>query len=277
MSQSGSARMGAFPVLSEKMPGLSDLLEGIQRWRLWTRLAWMETLRRYRRTTLGPFWTTLTVAIFVTTIGLVFPSVMGTKTEDYLPYFASGFIVWGPLAAYVNESCGAFYEAEGILKQIRLPYTMFICSTITRNMIVFFHNVIVFVAIVFIFDIPVNLNTLLIIPGLVLLCLNAFWVGLFLATICSRYRDIQQIVANLMQVAFFLTPIIWRPDQVGKKRIVFVESNVLHHVIDLVRAPMLGKVPALNSYIIVVLLAVVGWAFALWFFGRYRRRIIYWL
>ena len=50
---------------------------------------------------------------------------------------------------------------------------------------------------------------LLALLGLVLIVLNGVWVGLLLGTICARFRDLPQIIASLMQIVFFVTPIMW--------------------------------------------------------------------
>src|SRR6187402_1914554 len=92
---------------------------------------------------------------------------------------------------------------------------------------------------------------LLVIPGLVLVSLNGLWVGLLLGMLCVRFRDIPQIIANVIQLLFFLTPILWKPDQLTQGR-AFVEANPFHHFVSLIREPLLGVAPSLETWLIVL-------------------------
>jgi ABC-type polysaccharide/polyol phosphate export permease len=123
----------------------------------------------------------------------------------------------------------------------------------------------------------VGLATLLVLPGLALLALNGVWITLLLGMACLRFRDIQQLVTSVIQIAMFVTPIFWPIDQLGGTvRLVFVHLNPLYHCIDVVRAPLLGAVPAPRSYIAVAAVAALGWTATFVLFGRFRERIPYW-
>jgi ABC-type polysaccharide/polyol phosphate export permease len=62
----------------------------------------------------------------------------------------------------------------------------------------------------------------------------------------------------------------------GSRRLIFVGLNPLHHMVDIVRSPVLGKVPAVTSYLIVVLITAGGWYLTYVVLRRFRRRIAYW-
>jgi len=258
-------------------PAIQDVVEGLLSWRLWLRIAWMDTVRRYRRTTIGPFWTTASVAVFISTVGIMYSQVFHQEIHTYLPYLASGFIVWAPLTTYLTESCGSFFGAEGILKQMKMPYTIFVIAAIVRNVILFFHNFIVYIIVFLIFQPPLNANTLLAFPAMLLLLINAVWVGILMALICTRFRDLLQVVAALLQAAFFVTPIFWNASQAGGLRSMFVDFNFLYHFVVILRAPLLGEAPAMADWYAVFACTGVGWALALWMFHRYYNRIIFWI
>ena len=257
--------------------GVTDIVEGLFSWRMAVRLGWMDIVRRYRRTRIGPFWGTLSVAAFIGTMGFLYAGIFGQDPTEYMPYLSSGFAVWIPLASYVSESSGAFLSAQGVITQSSIPFTVFVWQGVIRNIIVFFHNIQVFLFIAIVFAVEVNLNTLLIIPGLILLFINAGWVGTLVSLLCTRFRDLQQLVATVMQMLFFLTPIFWTPGQAGRVRTVFVDMNPVYHFIDIVRSPMLGKAPAPLTWYVVLGLTVVGWVATAIIYDRYRRRIVLWM
>lgn len=240
-------------------------------------MGWLDTIRRYRRTLLGPFWTSLSVAVFIGTVGIVYSGVFGQDISVYLPFLCSGFVVWAPLVTFVTESCGVLAGAEGILKQARLPYTIFILSGVVRNLVVFAHHLLVFIVVALIFHVKVNLNTLLVFPAIVLLSINAVWVGLLVSICCTRFRDLTQIISSLMQVAFFITPIFWTPGQASGWRGVLVVLNPLYHFVDILRSPLLGEAPSQLSWMVVAGASVLGWGITLTIFNRLRSRLIYWM
>jgi ABC-type polysaccharide/polyol phosphate export permease len=94
---------------------------------------------------------------------------------------------------------------------------------------------------------------------------------------CVRFRDIPQIVASLLQVAFFLTPILWQPTMLSGRRVVVVDYNPFYHFVELIRGPLLGHDPSRLSWLVVAAITVVGWAMTLMLYSRYRSRIPYWV
>jgi ABC-type polysaccharide/polyol phosphate export permease len=200
------------------------------------------------------------------------------QVHEFMPYLTAGMITWYLISAIINEACGAFVQAETLIKQMRVSYTLIASAMVWRNVIVFFHNALVFVAVAIWGGVPINQYTLLVLPALAILALNGVWIGLLFSTICTRFRDLGQIVTSLLQIAMFATPIFWRPEQLQTRVApIFVELNPLFRFIDIVRSPLLGQAPPLTSWAYVAIVTVVGWGFALFMFARFRRRIAYWI
>ena len=258
-------------------PVFADIKEGFQNWKVWGRLGWRETRLRYQRTVIGPFWTTLSLGIFVGVMGVIWAQLWKMDTKTYMPFLTSGLITWFLFSVTVTEGCATFISSESLVKQLRISFTMLACSVVWRNVIVFFHNVIIYVLVFIYAGLPVTWSMLLVIPGLILLCLNGLWIALVLGLLCTRFRDIQQLVQNLLQISMFLTPIFWTPNQLQGRPIAFVNYNLLYQYIEIVRAPLLGHAPDAWSWIMVGMATVAGWALMLWLYGRFRRRLAYWL
>jgi ABC-type polysaccharide/polyol phosphate export permease len=76
----------------------------------------------------------------------------------------------------------------------------------------------------------------------------------------------------------FVTPIFFTPEQLGGRMTkYFVAANPLFHYVDVVRSPLLGKLPSRLTYEFVLIGTVVGWAVTVWAYSRYRRRLAYWM
>jgi ABC-type polysaccharide/polyol phosphate export permease len=143
-------------------------------------------------------------------------------------------------------------------------------------MIIFGHNIVVYLVVAVVFGIKPSLATLMVVPGLAVFMLNAVSVGLLASIVCARFRDVPQIVSSLLQITFFVTPIIWQPELL-KDRHFLIDSNPFYHFVEIIRAPMLGHSLQLQSWLYAGGATVFGWLLALFLLGRYRKFIPYWV
>jgi len=256
---------------------LIDVLAGIQAVNIWSRLGWRDTKRRYRRTVFGPFWTTASLALFVLTLGLLWANLWGHDPKTYLPYLTAGMVCWNLFSAICTEGGSCLIVQETLIKQLRISYTLLVCATIWRNVIVFFHNIIIYVLVCIYAGTSVTWATLLFIPGFILFCANGAWIVGLLAAVCTRYRDIQQLVGTLLQISMFLTPILWTPDQLKGRMAILADLNPLYHLMAIVRDPLLGIAPSPMQWLVVLAITIVGWAVLIRVMIKFRHRIVYWL
>lgn len=261
---------------AQREPLGSDLMAAIRVWPLWTMLAWNDIRQRYRRSVLGPFWITLSMGMFILVLGFIYSHIFNIKLATYLPFLSLGYIVWGFISQTVLESCNSYPEGERIMKQIRLPYSMFVLRVVWRNLLVLLHTCVIFIPVAVIFAVIPTFSALLLIPGFILLYLNLVWIAIVLSILCARYRDLLPIVATTIQISMFATPIMWPVETLGKARII-ADVNPIYHIIDIVRAPLLGHSPALLSWTVSAALVVVGYTIALLLQRRALRRIVFWL
>jgi ABC-2 type transport system permease protein/lipopolysaccharide transport system permease protein len=143
-------------------------------------------------------------------------------------------------------------------------------------LIVLAHNFLVYVAVAAIFGIWPGATALLVIPAIAIICLNGVSGSFLFGVLTSRFRDIPPIVASIVQIMFFLSPILWKPDQIPAKA-VFLECNPFFHFLNIVRRPLLGELPDLRSWIIVSAVSLVLLLLATLFFVRFRARVAYWV
>ncbi len=255
---------------------LADLWQGLTMWRLWGVMGWNDVLQRYRRSLLGPFWLTLSMAIMIGTLGMLYAHLFRVEVADFMPYLCLGLLTWGFISSLLNEAGTVFIGSEAYIRQMRLPFTLHICRFVWRNLIIFAHNAVVYVAVALIFRIEPDWVMLLALPGLLLLVVNAVSVGMLLGMVSARFRDIPQIITSLTQVVFFITPIVWKPEMLGE-RLAFALSNPVHHFIELLRAPLLGHVPSALSYAVTLAFTLLSVGAGVLFLHRFRSRIAYWI
>lgn len=253
-----------------------DVAAGVRAWRLWTRWAWIDMIQRYRRSVIGPFWATISMTLTIGGMGLVFATLFNQKISEFLPYLAAGMIVWQLIQVTLNESCYLFLLNERMIRQFNLPLTIYVQRHVSKQFIIFAHQIVAFVLVAAIFGSPVTWWTLLAPIGLAMIYVTGVFVSLLIATLCARFRDIPPIVANIVQLAFFVTPVMWKADLLRGKAFI-AEFNPLFHFIEVVRQPLLGAPPTLLNYAVVTGSMVFLGAVSLAFFSRFRHRVAFWL
>ena len=255
---------------------LADMVRGITSWRMWTRMGWQEVKRRYRRTVLGPFWLTLSLGMFIAGMGFIWAPLFNADTSTYLPFITTGMISWTLVASIILEGCSSYTGNESLIKQLNISISMLNWILVWRNVIVLFHNLIIALIVFLLLPVPVNWNTLLFIPGVVIVSINGVWISMLLGMVCARYRDMPQLVANVLQIMMFVTPVFWYSNQLGARGRL-IDFNPLFHIINVIRGPLLGQAPSHLTYVVNFGLAVVGWGITLIIYARFRRRIAYWV
>jgi ABC-type polysaccharide/polyol phosphate export permease len=256
---------------------LIDIRDGLKEWRIWFLLAWQDIQLRYRRSTLGPFWITLSMAITIYTMGLLYGRLFKIDLAQYYPFLASGILTWALIASLLTEGVSIFVEAEPFIKQMKQPYSVFIFRVVSKCFIIFFHNILVLLPIIFIFGVKVNVYTLFLPLSLAIIWVNGVSYGTVLALLGTRFRDIAQLIISLVQVIFFLTPIIWSPSILPERYHYIIRLNPFAQFMELVRNPLLGNLPSKYTLLFTAGITLFGLFISFRIFTRYRARIAYWL
>jgi ABC-type polysaccharide/polyol phosphate export permease len=246
-------------------------------WRMWLLLGMNDIRQRYRRSRLGQFWITLAMATTIVSLGLLYAYLLKVPLAEYLPYLGTSFVVWGLLSGIVSDSCMVFIGAEGFLRQVPMPKSVFVHRMLVRNVVTFLHNVIIVPPLFIIFGVPLGWIQLFTLAGIAVVLLNGIWIGLFLGTVCARFRDMPQIISSVLQVAYFLTPVMWRRTQLPPRIGRFSDMNPFQSFLDIVRDPLLGHMPSLRAWEVTGIVTIIGYTAAALFFSRFRARIVFWL
>ena len=271
-----SAPVSPSSVPTQVAAALLDLAKGARSYHLWGLLGWQDVRRRYRRSLIGPFWLTISMGVLVAVLSVLYGALLKVEIAGYAPYLALGFIIWTLLSAFINEGCSVYTDAGSIIKQVNLPLSVHVFRVVWRNLIIFFHNVAIFIVVAVIFSIWPSWTGLLVLPGLILLCVNGVWMGLLFGLVSARFRDVPPIMDSIVRIVFFITPIIWMPELLPE-RAMLLSFNPFFHFLELVRAPLLGQTPELVSWIVVLGMTLCGWLVALIMYCNYRWRVAYWV
>ena len=257
----------------------TDLKEGLKLWRLFWVLGLSDIKLRYRGSALGPFWLTISMAVQVSAMGVVYAFLFHVNVHSYLPYLTISMILWSYLNSLISDGCICFSNSDGLIKGTRMPFTVHAARSIVRNTIILGHNLIVVVGVFAIMGVHVSLYALAAIPAFALWTIDAFAISLLFGAICSRFRDVPQIIMALMQVAFFITPIMWYAKTLEShpKADLLIRFNPFFYILEIFRAPLLGSpltmdmiIKALIVSVGIIIVSAIG-------FARTRGRIAYWV
>jgi ABC-2 type transport system permease protein len=261
-----------------------DLRTGWQHRELWIHLGWQDIKQRYRRSVLGPIWITISMAVTAVALGLLYSQLFNAPLDFFLPYVTVGFIIWGFIQKCISDGSEVFISNEGLIRHLPAPISVHVYRLVWRNVLFFGHNLLVYVAMIVIFHERISLGwgSLLAIPAFALLVANGMWAGLLMGIVATRFRDIPPVTESLMQLMFFMTPIVWIYDDLLSSPKVppaarLVEFNPFLHFVEIIRRPMLGQSFVAHYWVIAITITIAGWVLALLFLRNYRARVSYWV
>ena len=214
-------------------------------------------------------------------MGLLYSKLFGLELSEHLPYVTLGLIIWNMINAAILDGSEVFIANEGLIKQLPTPLSVHVYRLVWRQMILFAHNMVIFVLIAIIYPKPWSWADLTAVLALALIMANCVWVSFCFGILATRYRDIGPLLAALVQLLFFMTPIIWNAETLERQGAgrwsKIIELNPLLHYLDILRAPLLGADQEPRHWVVVGVLTVLGWCAAALALRQYRARVPYWV
>jgi ABC-2 type transport system permease protein len=263
---------------------VADLRRGWEQRALWGHLGWQDIRQRYRRSVLGPVWITISMAVTAVALGILYSGLFGIELSRLLPHVLVGFIVWAFISGCISEGSEVFIANEGLIKHLPSPLSVHVYRLVWRQTLFFAHNMIVYLVMLLVFPQPLKWTVVYAIPAFAVLAANGVWVALTVGVITTRFRDILPITQSIVQLMFFLTPIVWiydelvnNPDPAIAERARLAEFNPFLHFLEIIRRPLLGQDQVWRHWIVVLAITVVGWLVTLVVLRRYRSRVSYWV
>ena len=256
----------------------SSEIGGIRKnWLIWWTLGNQDIKLKYRRSTLGPFWITLSTAISIYSMGFLYGHLFKANLALYFPHLAAGIIGWAYISSLLEESGRVFIESQSYITNQESMLSMFIMRMLLRNLIIFCHNLAAFIPIAFIFKTGLSLKMLMIFPGLMIIGINTLFWGTILGLIATRYRDFQQILSSILRVMFFLTPIMWMPSLLPSQYQWIALYNPLNQFLNLIRSPMLNESISSLNLIIVMLITALGFVLYNITLRKHKHKLVFWI
>jgi len=239
-------------------------------------LALNEIKQKYRRSSLGTLWMSLSTAITILAIGPLYSILFQTNLSDYFVIVSIGLISWNFISSIIGESCGVYIANAGMIKDVNLPLEIYCYIVVWRNVILLMQNLFLLYIILNILGYTIfpNFKLLLIIVLLIYFLTN---IGLILALICTRFRDFSQIVDTAMRLLFLITPILWMVKDSKLANSSFLKYNLFYYLVDLFRDAFINDSIVINHLVLIMILAIASGIVSFSVMSKYRSKIVYWL
>ncbi|MEL6436537.1 MAG: ABC transporter permease [Pseudomonadota bacterium] len=239
-------------------------------------LAWNDTQTRYRRSFLGPFWLVLGTAIGVGGLGYVWTRIFDIDPAVFIPSLSIGLVLWYYFTASIIEGSSHFSVKRDILLNMKYPTMLLAIQLVMKQIVTFGHNFLFVIVVLIIYRYSFGLNLLVALVGFVLVSINLLALVQLIGYLGARFRDLEPLVNAIMQPLFFLTPVIFRPEQLGVNSAILL-FNPLAHWIAIVRDPIMGEAAPTISWYASIGTAIFGWLACLYITGAKRHRLIFWV
>jgi lipopolysaccharide transport system permease protein len=260
------------------LKSLKDFLFATGYFREISFLGVLDVKQRYRRSTLGPFWITIATSVNIAGLAIVFGAVFQVPYAEYVPFLCCGLVIWSFLTTSFTEASDLLVEQREQILERRVSLYELVGRLAMRNVYISLHNFIVLFVVLLIFVEIHIFNIILSAVGFCLLSCFIFFSSVSISIIGARFRDLTPIVTSLLQMGFYVTPIVWSPEiMVERGRAIIVNVNPFYHFIEIIRSPLLGSSVLYSSYIFVLVVTIVSACSAFLLVDKYQNRVSYWV
>jgi len=227
--------------------------------------------------TLGKLWPTIGLAIRIAAVGIIFSLVFDRRTADYIPWLATGWAVWGMISSSITSAASVFSSSKSLMLSLPIPKESFLIKVVVTELLLLIQNMALVLLVIVLSGVSVNSSLLLVVPGILLTSIFLIGVGLFLAPLVAKYKDVGPFISSIVGVMFFILPIMWKSEDIKSDLVQMVLGlNPLYHYLQIVRLPLLSEVPTGMNYLLATIGAFLALIVGVAVMNRTRDKIVYW-
>ena len=257
----------------------SSLIQEIKNYDLWLTLAITKIRVRFIRTALGPIWEILGTTIFLVFISFVWSKLWGDTFFSFFCYLYSGFIIWKAISSIIGDGTYLFSDTYGsCFQNINIDPFIFCFAHVTKNFLVLLMNFPILITVLIINDSFYFASFFWIFIYFLIFFISGVSASLIVATFCLKFRDLQFSIIVLLQLIFFMTPVIWKIDQLSNTAQRFIiDPNLLYHYIELFRSIVLYGEINFKSLTIVSISTIVLSVISFIVYKQVNKRLVFWI
>jgi len=235
--------------------------------RILTELVKSEFKLRYQNSFLGYFWTLIKPLLLFGVIYLVFSVFMQSPIPNYPVYLLLGIILWTFFSEATLIGMNSILAKRDLITKIYFPRSIIIFASTISSLITLLLNLVIFFVFMLISHVPIQAEALFFIVYIIELYMVTTGVTFFLSALYLHFRDFQHIWEILLQIGFWLTPIIYTVSIVPVQYHRYIFLNPLARIIEYSRDIFINHhIPDLGLNLVLLLMAVVIFGGGYWFF-----------
>jgi lipopolysaccharide transport system permease protein len=245
----------------------------------WWSLVTMDLRSRYHGSALGLGWSLLNPILMTAVISTVFCQLFNQDFRSFAPFLLLGLAFWNFLTACVMEGCQSFQRGEPYIRQHPAPVAIYPLRTALGATIHLLLTLVVVLSLVWVVQGLGNLPALIcLVPSVLMLVVLGWATAVCMGLVNVLVNDTQYLIPVLMQVLFYLTPVMYPPDLLRKKGLTLLQYNPLATYLDLFRLPVLeGRFPGWDTVGVAALTALVMASLAVAGLSVMQRRLVFYL
>ena len=235
-----------------------------------------ELKARYRGSVLGFFWSFINPLLLLVIYSFVFKVFLPQKWEGYEHielFMFCGILPWTWFSTSLLESSGVLISGGNLIKKVLFPAEILPIVTVLANMVHFFFGLPILAAFLIYFRLPIHLTELAWFPVAILVQLIlTTGLALQLSALTVHFRDIKDILSNLLTIWFFATPIIYPYTIMEPWQMRILNMNPMTHLIITYQEILYFNGPVGHAGLLLVLgvLSIAFFLFAYFVFDRLR-------
>lgn len=206
--------------------------------------AWRDLKIRYKQTMIGASWA-LFQPLFSMFVFTIFFGNIAKIPSGELPYalfVLVGLIFWTYFSGILTNASNSMIENESIIKKVYFPRIILPSSKILVSLVDFFIAFVMLIAVMAFFGKVPHINFLWLVPlGLLIASVGAVGIGLFLAAVNVKYRDIRYALPFFIQMLVFFTPVIYPTNLMRPSFAKLMALNPMTAVVESIRTAITGS------------------------------------
>ena len=227
---------------------------------------------KYKGSFLGVLWSFINPLLSVLVYAIVFSQIMRFDIDNYVIYLITGVLPWTFFTSSINMGMTSILYNASIIKKVYFPRSILPISSVSSCLVNFLISCLVILVFVLFSGIGITIH-LLWLPLIALvqyfLCLG---IVFFLSAIEIFVRDLEHIINFVLSMAFYVTPILYKAEQVPKNLRFILKLNPMAYIIDAYRDIFYyGVMPDVGSLFFVFLVSVIMMMFGYKVFERLQR------
>lgn len=245
----------------------------------WMYATWLVIVTKYRKSRLGMFWAIAPTALYTFGIGGFYGFLQHISPRTFAAHMGIGYVTFRFITVSLSEATSTYSAHASFILDGRVRLTDYVLRVMAKAAFYFVCAVPVLALAVALSPNFHPAGLLAAAPAIIVVLLNVAWMGVILAVIGARLPDVRELVGSVLMFAFLFTPIIWKAEQtpLGTVRGLIARINPLFHLVESVRAPILGEPVEHLTYVYLGLMSVVGWAVTFFIYRRYARYVPLWV